>query len=286
MKFKANLYYAMGGGLGHLTRAQAVEHTLGLENLRVLTAAAEANKVFHSHNLLKVPPQHFSPAPYQKWMNSRLKRYEFGNIYVDTFPNGLLGELQPWLAEWDGKLHYIARAMNMEAYQSRIPDSFPQIEKTYIVDPLPDDQMAFIDKHSKAIEQVDLTYPQPELPPQLLAMLNRMSPPIWLIVHSGPASEVDALLAYARDIARAEREQPSWLICTLCNYSSVYRDVQVIQHYPAWSLFEHVDRIFTACGFNSMLQLKDLEEKHHFLPFERKYDDQFERAKRRREKLG
>ncbi|MEM7371076.1 MAG: hypothetical protein AAF587_20850 [Bacteroidota bacterium] len=283
MKFKANLYYAMGGGLGHLTRARAVEHTLGLDNLRVLTAAPEAGKVFHSHNLLKVPPKNFAPTSYQKWMNSRLKRYEFENIYLDTFPTGLLGELIPWLSEWEGKLHYIARGLNMEAYQSRIPADFPKIETSYIVDQLSEAQMAFVESHSKHIETVHLQYPQADIPPQLMALINKLANPIWMIAHSGPAAEVDALLAYARDIARAEREQPSWLVCTMCNYSTVYRDVHIIQHYPVWPMYEHMDRIFTACGFNSMQQLSSFEGKHHFLPFERKYDDQFARAQRRRE---
>ena len=50
--------------------------------------------------------------------------------------------------------------------------------------------------------------------------------------------------------------------------------------YPASVLFEQADKIFTACGFNAMQQTKDFRNKHHFIPFERRYDDQFERAKR------
>lgn len=284
--FKANLYYAMGGGLGQLARARAVEHTLELQELRVLTAALEAGKVFHSHNLLKVQAKHFAPAQYQKWMNSRLKRYLFSEVYIDTYPAGFLGELTSWLPQWEGKLHYIARAMNMEAYQDRIPADFPLFEKSYILEPLPEAQESFIQKHSKSVETLELVYPQPALPPQTESLIRRMPSPIWLVVHAGPASEVDDLLTFARNIAREERMDPTWLVCTMCDYSSVHREVNVLKQFPIWPLYDQVDRIFTACGFNAMLQTEAYRDKHHFLPFERKYDDQLIRAKRREESLS
>ena len=50
--------------------------------------------------------------------------------------------------------------------------------------------------------------------------------------------------------------------------------------YPASTLFESAERIFTACGFNAMKQTELFREKHFFIPFERRYDDQFKRAAR------
>jgi hypothetical protein len=41
-------------------------------------------------------------------------------------------------------------------------------------------------------------------------------------------------------------------------------------------------RIVTACGFNVMRQTEPYRDRHTFLPFPRRYDDQFTRAARRR----
>lgn len=50
--------------------------------------------------------------------------------------------------------------------------------------------------------------------------------------------------------------------------------------YPASMLFESAERIFTACGFNVMKQTEHFRERHFFISFERRYDDQFKRAAR------
>jgi hypothetical protein len=41
--------------------------------------------------------------------------------------------------------------------------------------------------------------------------------------------------------------------------------------------------IITGCGFNAMRQTLPYRERHRFIPFPRRYDDQFLRAARRRE---
>jgi hypothetical protein len=55
--------------------------------------------------------------------------------------------------------------------------------------------------------------------------------------------------------------------------------------FPVYPYFRQAGRIFTACGFNSMKQTKEFSYKHHFLPFRRRFDNQFLRAKLRKKAL-
>ncbi|MEM7659595.1 MAG: hypothetical protein AAF399_26000 [Bacteroidota bacterium] len=284
MPYHATLYYAMGEGLGSLTRASAVKHSLGLEELRIVTAEAVASKVFHSQELLKVPPTQLDPRSYQKWLEKRLKRYEFDAVYLDTFPAGLMGELNAWLPQWEDKLHYVARAMNMEAYASRLPETFPRLASTLILEELPPAQLAFIQAHSDEIRHLELGDPPVEIATSVQHLLGKLSAPIWLILHAGPAAEVDVLLQAARNLARQELATPSWLVCTQCDYRTPYRDVHVIDLYPATALTEFAEKVFTGCGFNTMRQLIGLGDKHLYLPFERRYDNQVARSERAEKK--
>jgi hypothetical protein len=52
--------------------------------------------------------------------------------------------------------------------------------------------------------------------------------------------------------------------------------------YPATPLLPLADRILTACGFNVMRQTAAYRQQHRFLPFPRRFDDQFLRAARHR----
>jgi hypothetical protein len=104
----------------------------------------------------------------------------------------------------------------------------------------------------------------------------------WLVVHSGPPAEILQLVAYAADLRRqAGSSAPLALIAPLgppdLPAGTVHLDL-----YPAWPLFAAASRIVTACGWNSMRQTEAHRQRHHFLPFPRPLDDQFERAARRR----
>jgi len=55
-----NLYYAFGGGMGHLTRANAFMYTLGIrpEDFLVLTSSEFAEKIFDKEQLINIAPEH------------------------------------------------------------------------------------------------------------------------------------------------------------------------------------------------------------------------------------
>jgi hypothetical protein len=50
----------------------------------------------------------------------------------------------------------------------------------------------------------------------------------------------------------------------------------VLPEFPAAGYFQQATRVITACGFNVMRQSVGAIARHHFMPFERPLDDQFQ----------
>ena len=103
------------------------------------------------------------------------------------------------------------------------------------------------------------------------------------MVHSEPHEETAELLAYARELAAAEGVDPRIALVTRTPPLDLPSSISVLDLYPAAALFPHAAMIVTGCGFNAMRQTLPYREKHRFIPFPRRYDDQFLRAARRRE---
>jgi hypothetical protein len=79
---------------------------------------------------------------------------------------------------------------------------------------------------------------------------------LTLVVHSGPAAELDSLIALA--------DGPC---LTISPWSPV-------PYYPATNLYRRARRIITAAGYNSMADLLGFGERHTAVAFARKFDDQ------------
>jgi hypothetical protein len=97
--------------------------------------------------------------------------------------------------------------------------------------------------------------------------------PFWLIVHSGPPHEVEELIAYTRELTTMPV-----LVATPCDVAMPDGFTR-IDAFPAHPLFPFAERIVSAAGFNVMLETEPWREKHIVLPFPRRFDDQFARAR-------
>jgi hypothetical protein len=104
----------------------------------------------------------------------------------------------------------------------------------------------------------------------------------WLVVHSGPASEVEELASYAEDLRAAERSRAPIVVATAEPPGSLPAGAMVVSPFPASALFERAERIVSAAGFNVMRQARPFRAKHVVMPLPRRFDDQFERARRAR----
>jgi hypothetical protein len=224
------VYYAMGGGLGHLTRARAFLHTLGHEDAVIVAGSNDRRVTGDIPVVSTIPP---------------------GDLILDTFPAGLLGEIE------GGVVDYVARYVRWDRYN--LPPNPPHIRRAYVLEPLHLEQERYVRDRAETIIE-DLVLSDPPAAPQPLPDLPRR---YVLVVHSDP-NEREELLAYAREVCREEG----------VNDPIVAPDV-----YPATLIAPNATRIFTGGGFNAMRQFGG-DPRHRPLPFERRFDDQYGRVAR------
>ncbi len=264
------LYYAVGGGLGHLTRARRVLELLGLADAAIVTASPYASDVRVTGGIpvIQVPPQLEQAAEeHRTWMRGLGAQ----RLIVDTFPGGIHGEL----CGLDLPMDYVARLLRWDEYRRAVPDPLPSFDTTWMVEELEPDHEAFVRDNSGRIVPLDLR-------PARIAPAAAPGAPFWLIVHSGPEEEVHELIAYASELhALATNAPDRILVATRCN-NPLPEGFEKIDAYPASHLFPHAERIISAAGFNVMLETERWKEKHDIVPFSRRFDDQYRRAARRR----
>lgn len=291
------LYYALGGGLGHLTRARAVAYTLGLtEPITILTASpfAQNRQIVGPAEVLPVPPALSADLPaYRAWLQAAFERLAPTVLYLDAFPAGILGELCDFPLPPDLPIYHLARLLRWNTYAPVLRGTPPTLTHTHLLEPLDAEHLAFLHQHSASLAPLLLHDPPPapeeDCTSAIAAYLQAQGNPLlWLIVHAGAPGEVAELLAYATEIAQCESLHAADLLLLLLAPERPATLPPHIRHracYPAPPLFPLADRIITACGFNSMRQTAPYHERHRFLPFPRYYDDQFRRAARRRQGL-
>ena len=174
------LYYAVGGGLGHLTRGLRVIEKLGLRDVVIASASPYAERVCKS--FVRVPRElDGDVAAHRAW----LRGLNAERIIADTFPGGIQGEL----CGLDVPIDYVARLLRWNAYRAAVPFALPRIEKTYVVEEL---------AHAPFGEAVPLDLSVAEVEPV-------EEDDSWLVVHSGPDDEVRELVAFARELGKPKR---------------------------------------------------------------------------------
>ncbi|SDT23358.1 hypothetical protein [Actinoplanes derwentensis] len=255
--------YAQGGGLGHLTRIRAYLHTVHAgEPATLLTTSpfAADPRVLGPHRLL-----HGDPATVLHELKPSL-------LVVDAFPGGLTGELTAGSVPPGTNTVHLARLLRWDAYRPLLPQTPIRFDRTWLLEDLEPAHRAHLTGETAPLTLTDP--PAPALPD--------LAPDSWLVLHSGPASEIHELLSYARECAEAERLQPRLVLAAPVRPADLPADVEHVDPYPAWPLFFSAARIVTAAGFNAVRQTARWRSKHLMLPFPRRWDDQFTRAARAR----
>ncbi len=281
---RADLYYALGGGLGHLTRARAVLATLGVQaRVLALSPHAQDPELVQGLDLLPLPAdQSGRPGALSDWLGRLLWETRPGRLYLDSFPCGILGELCGLPLPPDLEVHYLARLLRWDRYARRVQGMPPRLHRVHLLERLNPQHTGWLAE--QGVEVVPLVLKQPELPcpAEAMARLAGLRPPRWLVVHSGPPGELRELLDYARDMARAEGVRPTPVLIAPPALACVESGVVRLHAYPARYLYPLVERIVTACGFNAMAETEPYRAIHRFLPMPRVLDDQHTRATRAR----
>ncbi len=173
------VYYAVGGGLGHLVRATRVIGKLGIDAV-IATASPYAERV--CTNFVRVPQSLEGDVhAHREW----IRGLHAERIIADTFPGGIQGEL----CGLDVPIDYVARLLRWDAYRAAVPFELPRIGTTYVVEELTHAPMG-------NVVPLDLSLP-------VVEKVEENGD--WLVVHSGPDDEVGELVAFAKELGKAPR---------------------------------------------------------------------------------
>lgn len=253
------VYYAVGGGLGHLTRACRVLTALALESEATIVTSCQHSEVAGS-----IPTIRINEDDDVRGVIGVPER-----LIIDTFPCGIRGELTGIDVP---RREYVARRLRWSEYEPIRANAAPRFDITYVMEELEELHHEWLHERSSAVVPLTLRV-QPQ---------SAKEEDFWLIVHSGPADEVHELLGYARELASRAGEAPRMMVATRCaiDLPPEVRKLGGSLHQPP--PYAAAARIISAAGFNVMLETEAWRHKHHVLPFPRRFDDQFARARARK----
>ncbi len=274
------LYYAMGGGLGHLTRFRAVCKTLGFdEKICLVTSSPNCknNDIIPSEVQTIIPPFYAANSREDMggWLSEVIAQIKPSKIFLDAFPAGILGEFCHTQIADDIEFFNLARILKWDVYKSRLGKIDYRFKKVFVLEELSEDHRLFLSQNSDEVEEIKLLLPEKK-------DLNVDIPDgAWIIVHAGAHEETLTLVQYAQLEAEKAGVKPVFVLITpekppkLANEKIIHLDV-----YPAYSLFEKAGKVISGAGFNMVDQMRNMRDKHIVLPFDRVFDDQHLRAKR------
>lgn len=282
-----NLYYAMGGGVGHLVRARAVVHTLGLNpsSTTILSSSPYAldPRVVGTMPVCVAPKElGQKPGDWRKWIERLINELQAENLYLDTFPAGILGEFESVRVPAKTTVHHIARLLNPRSRQELFATSGPRFDTCYLVEDLDYEHQSLLRDCSRTIIGLPLIEPSPDEATAESGIVLERHSNFWLVVHSGPADEVAELLAFADGMRDAAAIAPHLVALTQSPPGVLPPGTSCYDVFPATPLFPHSERIFTAGGFNAVRQTAPWRNRHFAMPFSRRHDDQYRRVMRAR----
>ena len=280
------LFYALGGGLGHMTRALAFirQQAFSKEEVIILTSGMFPGYLPGEYPCLIPPPElEGNLSGLQHWLSSIIEEYQVREVYLDAFPLGLLGEWKDFLSDSGLKFFYLARILRWQNYPGNAIQSPITFTHTYILEPLEEEHRRFIQQYSTTSSEYQLIYPPETFQldakgQSLIQQLRAIPQPVWLLVHAGPENEIRMLVEFAREAATLEKVRPYFQLLSPWS-RGMGQGVSHASLYPAAGLFSGVARVVSAAGFNMVHQCLQLGLKPLLLPFPRKFDDQFLRAR-------
>lgn len=269
------LYYAVGGGLGHLVRARAFLHTRGLEGEAALftpSRFADDPRVTGGLPVVKVPASlDRDPEGFRALLLRTLAELGAERLVVDAFPAGLLGELAGFVPPPGVAMEHVARLLRWEQYLWDASDRLPAFEVSWTVEELHCGQLRALKAASREVRPLALVDPPAPPPPPVLE-------PYALVVHSGPDEETLDLLAHARALLGASGSAARLVLASPSRPAGLEADVEHLDVFPATGLFADAELLVAAAGFNAVRQTEPYREKRFLVPYPRRFDDQFARA--------
>jgi hypothetical protein len=263
----------MGGGLGHITRYLAFCNTMKYRPDIITVCEQVANKKINLKGVnCFIPDQkaRASKKALKQWLRILLKKLSPQQFFIDAFPGGIVGELCDLPELKLTEISYLARQLKWKTYLKRITGTFPEIKRVYLLETLSENHFAFIKKLNAKISKLTLI--------DKISDITSVTLPknYWLVVHSQSGKELHELYNFAIETAKLKKHKPD-IVIVCPGKRPEFLDERVIHLdiYPANGLFKKAQYVFSAAGFNTMRQMRNYQDKHFVMPFERALDDQF-----------
>ena len=275
-------YYALGGGLGHVTRAQSLIHTLGLKSPVTLAMTSswldEPLPISDQFQQLQAPKSlSKDPQRLKTWLKDHFAQESYHLIIIDAFPGGLLGELCNFTFPEEAQLFHCARRLKWSTYAEIINDHLPSYHRCFLLESIEDHHMQKLKTHCTQIDALHLIDPPSQTNLDEIT-IKQSGEILWLIVHAGSSDEIIDLISFAQESAMLEKISPRFVLISPQRPHDLPDIIEYYRMYPALAWFEKADRIFSACGYNTVRQLYPYRAQHRFIPMPRRFDDQYARA--------
>jgi hypothetical protein len=269
------LYYALGGGLGHISRslallAHAPEPLLPAIRLLVSSRSADAARPCSPCPMDVVPAWTMADRGlYLHFLDEYVHRHDFSCIVVDTFPFGLLGELRHSAPHVPRIL--VGRYLRWDAYRERCGDLVSAVWPRVAV-MIEDQERTYLEeaeRHSRII-----TAQWPVSLARLTDGPGTGIQPACCIVHSGSPAEIDRLMVMALRLM-AERG--------IDGSPEMFTPEKGL--FPIERRLSRFSDVVSGAGYASCAAAVVLKGRvrYHLHPFPRRFDDQALRLRLLRE---
>ena len=256
------LFYALGGGWGHITRClnvlRSLSGQLDIEPLILCPTRCLAKVVgeFQAKGTEKRDPRALG-----QWVLSCFESFQPELLLVDTFPRGILAELPKDL---NLSKVLISRWTRPDfCLQKSVLESLESYDEVLWVEDKPHLELP-------GIEVGIVTDPRPLLSRSVArAQLSASDKPLVTVLGSGPLEQQKQLELEVATLGRSE------------NWDTRFLSHELQSAYPNLGrFFKGVDLIVAAAGYNSYYEISRAGVPALFIPQARKFDDQLLRVTR------
>lgn len=283
------LIYALGGGLGHVTRASALARAANkagvactlVANSALLPLIAYQRELCAASQVVALDPQ-VDPALVTTRLQELLITNKPSRFIVDTFPRGLGGELVGFLPSVTCPTVLIHRDLNPQYVQRYrlnefvaehfdlviVPGEKPTLtptERFCSVPPLlirDSDQL-----HSASAARAILMGKQ----------INHQDLPLVLIIATGHQEEITEMHTLAAALAARCSENAMIRLVSLIEPTAAAARSIWLRHWPVFPLLQGVDLIISAGGYNSVHEARAVGVPFVGIARRRLYDRQAQR---------
>lgn len=280
--------YAAGSGWGHLTRALALAREasskrpvtiLSSSQLAVNILNSKAWHDFSCGNEINVQFEHSNNESFKTLVRNLLLKQDFSCLVVDTFPRGIIGELQPFfLTEKRARRVFVHRDITPEYVEEFSLRDYVRNNYALVINPgekerpvlndLAKDTNPWLIRNPDEIQEHECSrtdeHSDSELPMIIVCMSGKEEEQILFgkiaqsILNLFPQVQL-------RCLAAAPLEQPEL-------------EKLRIDYWPGMDVLNSADLVIGAAGYNTINECAALNVPLIACPLKRKYDRQLERS--------